>query len=249
MEEVYGLSRTEIALSPMKVLDPDERLGHMITELKAARPIQYVLGYGYFCDLRLQLREGVLIPRPETEELVRWVVSTFKGTREGRILDIGTGSGCIAIALKSFLPGFDVSALDCSSEALAIAESNALENHCDISFRQCDILQQTPEDTFDCIVSNPPYVRLSEKPFMRRNVLDYEPESALFVTDDDPLLFYRTIATQALGLLPAGGYLFFEINENLGKETTDLLSGLEYTHIELRQDIFDRDRMIKAVRP
>lgn len=249
VEDVYGLSRTDIIISPCREIAPTPELDRMVGELKAGRPVQYVVGYTEFCALRFRLREGVLIPRPETEELVLWVIDTMQGVDGGSVLDIGTGSGCIAVALKSALPGLSVSAVDRSAEALEIAAGNAVSNHCTVNFSACDILRETPAGRFDCIVSNPPYVLLSEKALMRPNVLEYEPGMALFVDDSDPLLFYRTIATKALGMLLPGGYLFFEINEKFGRETCELLSALGFSSVELRRDIFDRDRMVRAVRP
>ncbi len=251
LEELYSLGRADLLLDHDKELMPDPRAEKMLGELLSGRPLQYVTGHGEFMGLDFKLGEGVLIPRPETEELVLWVIDSLRSASASapRILDIGTGSGCIAVSLKSALPHCNVSALDRSPEALAIAAENAGRNRCEIEFTEHDILGGMPRGEFDCIVSNPPYVLNSEATSMRSNVLDHEPHVALFVDDSDPLLFYRAIALGARESLSPGGLLFFEINERFGSETVDLLRSMGYEDIVLRRDIFDRDRMVKAVKP
>lgn len=218
-----------------------------IAALKHHKPIQYILGYENFCDLRFEVNECVLIPRPETQELVRWIAADNKKT--GTILDIGTGSGCIAISLANLLPDCKIEAWDISHEALGVATRNALLNNCAVEFVLKDILTYTPSDSkYDIIVSNPPYIKEEEKSLMEANVLHWEPQLALFVPDDDPLLFYRAIAQKALTMLNANGCLYFEINRAYGKETCAMLHSIGYCDIELRKDFAGNDRMIKATK-
>ncbi|MDD4637595.1 MAG: peptide chain release factor N(5)-glutamine methyltransferase, partial [Bacteroidales bacterium] len=197
--------------------------------------------------LIFHVRPGVLIPRPETEELVMRITDEWAG-KEIRLLDIGTGSVCIAISLASRLPQCKVSALDISMEALDIARENASLNSVVVDFQQKNILEESIDETFDVIVSNPPYVLEREKEVMEQNVLRYEPAVALFVPDADPLLFYRRIATLALQALSPEGTLYFEINQAYGKETKELLHTTGFSQVELVQDCFGKDRIIKAKR-
>ena len=187
-------------------------------------------------------------PRPETSELVQWI-KTECGTAKS-LLDIGTGSGCIAVSLAKLLPHMHVTAWDISPAALEIAQENSRANGCNVLFEQRDILTytHTATDKFDIIVSNPPYIKESEKEAMENNVLLWEPHLALFVPNDSPLLFYRTIAQKALTMLPAGGKLFFEINREHGAETIAMLQAMGYHDITLRKDFAENDRMIKAVK-
>ena len=218
--------------------------------LKAYEPIQYILGEAWFLDYKFHVRPGVLIPRPETEELIETIYLENKG-RHPKILDIGTGSGCIAISLALQLPGADVSAWDISEEALAIASENATLNHAAVTFNRVDILSFDPaaySGRFDIIVSNPPYVCESEKSEMSENVLNYEPHLALFVEDTDPLLFYRRIAETANTLLLPEGTLYYEINARFGNETKAMLESMGYKNVTILKDISGKDRMIKAVR-
>ena len=223
-------------------------LDNAIERLKNQEPIQYILGYSDFCGLRFKVTQATLIPRPETSELVEWIASKAAGNES--ILDIGTGSGCIAVSLAQKLPQSKVTAWDISPDALAVAAENSKANGCDVAFKQVDILTHEPTgEQFDVIVSNPPYIKENEKEAMHSNVLDWEPHTALFVPDSDPLLFYRTIAKKGLSLLKPGGRLYFEINRAHGKETMEILAALGYTSIELRKDFAENDRMIRAVKP
>ena len=223
-------------------------LDNVIERLKKQEPIQYILGYSDFCGLRFKVTPATLIPRPETSELVEWVASEATGKES--ILDIGTGSGCIAVSLAHKLPQSKVTAWDISNEALAVASENSKENGQTVTFEQVDILAHEPTGKqFDIIVSNPPYIKENEKEAMHSNVLHWEPHTALFVPDSDPLLFYRTIAKNSLILLKPGARLYFEINRAHGKETMEMLAALGYTNIELRKDFAENDRMIRAVKP
>jgi release factor glutamine methyltransferase len=200
--------------------------------------------------MKLYVNEQVLIPRPETEELVEWIAQTNKGKAHLRVLDIGTGSGCIPLALYQQLQQPEIHAIDISSGALEVARQNAATQQATIHFHQADILDNANWHVlpvFDCIVSNPPYITLSEKQEMQENVLAHEPHLALFVPDEDPLRFYRAIASFALQHLAPGGQLYFEINEAWGKETAELLTGKGFTNIELKQDLQGKDRMLKAL--
>lgn len=217
-----------------------------IEDLKQYRPIQYITGHTSFCDLDILVAPGVLIPRPETEEIVSHILPP--DSQRPAILDLCTGSGCIAIALKARYPEAQVFGIDISEQALTIARQNATHNGLLVNFLQCDILHDTPPlpvTHFDIIVSNPPYIRQSEKTMMRHNVLDHEPHLALFVPDDDPLRFYRAIAEYALQHLTAHGQLIFEINEHLGEATCQLLHQLGFT-TSLQKDFFEKDRSIIA---
>ena len=218
-------------------------------ELAAGCPIQYILGEAEFCGETFAVRSGVLIPRPETEELVMWAIEKSYGLLSPRILDVCTGSGCIAIALAKAFPSAMVFAFDISAEAMAVAQKNAECNHANVSFLIADILrEENPAgESYDIIVSNPPCVRDMEKTMMNRNVLDYEPHLALFVPDDDPLIFYRHIAEFATKHLKTGGKLYLEINEALGNETAALLEKQGYRCI-VHKDSFGKDRMIEAVK-
>jgi release factor glutamine methyltransferase len=191
----------------------------------------------------------VLIPRPETEELVRRVLTENVAGGDFRVLDIGTGSGAIAIALARAWPEAVVEAIDISPGALAVARENGQRNGVQVRFSACDILQEVPSGQFDVIVSNPPYVRPSERAQMHPNVLDHEPGLALFVPEEDPLLFYRRIATVARDLLQPGGRLYFEINEAMGAEIARLLTRLGYTSVEIRTDLSGKERIAQAVAP
>lgn len=241
-ESIYFLKESvELDESRQKLLND------ALAALKFHKPIQHILGYENFCDLRFEVNGDVLIPRPETQELVRWIATDSK--QASTILDIGTGSGCIAISLAKLLPNSRVEAWDVSPEALDVARRNSLLNSCTVEFALNDILTYTPGNSkYDIIVSNPPYIKEEEKSLMEANVLQWEPQLALFVPDDDPLLFYRTIAQKALTMLNTNGSLYFEINRAHGKETCAMLHSLGYCDIELRKDFADNDRMIKATK-
>lgn len=247
--ELLGVSQMTFYLKDDITLAAGQQtlLHKAIERLKKQEPIQYILGYSDFCGLRFKVTPATLIPRPETSELVQWVASEATGRK--RILDIGTGSGCIAISLAHKLPQSTLSAWDISADALTVAAENSRTHGTNITFAQRDILSHQPtHEQFDIIVSNPPYIKEHEKEQMEANVLNWEPHTALFVPNSDPLLFYRTIAQKGLTLLPPGGLLFFEINRAMGKETIEMLAALGYTGIELRKDIFGNDRMIRATK-
>ncbi|CAM3426732.1 peptide chain release factor N(5)-glutamine methyltransferase [Aequorivita lipolytica] len=245
-EEYLNLSRIEVALHPEKTISTEdaEKFQEALLQLKNYKPIQYIIGETEFYGLPFKVNKHTLIPRPETEELVEWILSKQKLIT---ILDIGTGTGCIAISLAKNLPNSKISALDISKEALKIAHQNAKLNKVEVEFFQADILKtKTLPKQYDVIVSNPPYVRELEKKQMQQNVLKYEPDSALFVKDEDPLLFYRAISQLAKTNLKANGKLFFEINEYLADELTQLLKSKGFQNIEVKKDIFGKDRMLKC---
>lgn len=241
--ELYGGKDKEISGKRLDVLN------EMIARLKKNEPIQYVIGAEVFCGWTFEVNENVLIPRPETQELVHWIVADWKSDAPCRILDVGTGSGCIAISLSKLLEGAEVEAWDISEGALRVARRNADRNEAQVLFRRVDVLKACTEDCrYDVIVSNPPYIAESEKQDMEANVLEWEPHTALFVPDADPLLFYRRIAELGVSMLNEGGALYFEINRAYGEETVRMLEGLGYKQIELRKDNWGNDRMIKANR-
>jgi release factor glutamine methyltransferase len=258
IEHYLNLERFILAIQPGITLTKEEEqpLFEALSELKLQKPLQYILGTAHFMDLELQVDENVLIPRPETEELVQWilldaersrsVISTTLNDHPLRILDIGVGSGCIAIALAKHLPNVTVFALDVSEGALNVARKNAASNGVDITFLHEDILDIELELDFDIIVSNPPYIRELEKEGIQKNVKDFEPDTALFVSDEDPLLFYRAIIDFAEKHLSEKGKLYFEINQYLGEETKALFHARNFSEIELRKDMFGNDRMLKA---
>lgn len=252
LEAVCGLSFTAQQLRKTETIGAAEfvEIKEIVARLKQMEPIQYILGDTFFYGLKFHVTPAVLIPRPETEELVDLIVKETVDNGS-RILDIGTGSGCIALALKSRLKNAAISGIDISAEALEIARLNNLANQLDVEFFQTDILNWENRDWpfFDVIVSNPPYVTESEKKLMLKNVLDFEPAQALFVPDTDPLLFYRTISLFALAKLNPGGKIFFEINENFGAETEILLARLGFVSIRILTDIHGKSRFAIATRP
>ena len=239
-------------------LEPDLRLSEseMLTfhfavkDLLKNKPIQYIIGETDFCDLKFKVNENVLIPRPETSELVMNIVKSQLSTfnLQLSILDIGTGSGCIAISLAKNIPGSNVYALDISEKALEVAKENAINNNVDVTFIHDDILslKNNIESKFDIIVSNPPYVRELEKAEMRDNVLNWEPHNALFVSDNDPLIFYRNILEFAKTHLNENGEIWLEINEYLGKEMTDLCKEYGFADVKIFEDFRGRERVVKA---
>tara|TARA_R110000796_G_scaffold77155_6_gene172354 strand:- start:5593 stop:6456 length:864 start_codon:yes stop_codon:yes gene_type:complete len=252
IDHYLGLERFILAMQPNLVVskENEDPLFFALSQLKQERPIQHILGKAHFCELEFRVDENVLIPRPETEELVYWIINEVqKGDprEEVKILDIGTGSGCIAISLAKNLPNAKVYALDISKKALQIAGENAKDNDVDIFFLEADILSlEGFKDKFDVIVSNPPYVRELEKLEMKNNVVEHEPGLALFVSDGDPLIFYKKITRFALSHLKKGGVLFFEINQYLGEEMKQLLEAENFSEIEPRKDMFGNDRMLKG---
>lgn len=249
---VAGIEKKEINLDPGRLVDGKtrEELLEKLSELKAHKPIQYVTEMAYFYDLELEVNPSVLIPRPETEELVKWV-SEENNERPGlRVLDIGTGSGCLILALGKLLKDPELTAIDISGDALHMAKKNAAKYRTMVSFNKTDILEEEKWNelgNFDLIVSNPPYVRESEKIGMRANVLDYEPSIALFVPDNDPLLFYRAIARFSKKHLSEKGRLYLEINESLGNEMIRLLKDEGFSEIILKKDMQGKDRMVRCI--
>lgn len=218
-------------------------LESIVAELAAARPVQYVLGEAEFCDLDFTVSEGVLIPRPETEELVEWVASGAK--RGARILDVGTGSGAIAVALAKKVEGADVVAVDISEKALQIAAENVARHSANVTLVKADALGDMSHlGQFDIIVSNPPYIPQSDIAAMHRNVVDYEPHTALFVADSDPLCFYRSIAQNGVKMLRDGGSLYFEIYERFGAQMVKMLEEMGYSDSEVVKDVFGKERMV-----
>ena len=243
VEECTGLTRTEILIgckdTKKNVFKQD--LEVILQKLRANEPIQYVFGHTEWLGLDLSLTGATLIPRPETAELVDWILSVLDVSRGLRVLDIGTGSGCIAIALKKHAPLWDVTGMDVSEEALAVAAGNGRKNGVAVHWVQADVLADNTiaERRWDVIVSNPPYICEKEKVDMQARVLDYEPGSALFVPDDDPLLFYRRIAS-----LKAADMVFFEINEAYGEQVCAMLCAMGYTDVELKMDMYGKARMV-----
>ena len=249
--EVFGFSTLELYGGKDKEFSEKHRsvLAEMIRRLQKNEPIQYIIGIESFCGLTFEVNSNVLIPRPETQELVSWIVEECQKEEAIRILDIGTGSGCIPVSLAKQLPRAEVESWDISEGALEVASRNCERNEVKVLLRRKDVLNAAPEGVFyDVIVSNPPYIADREKVDMEANVLDWEPSLALFVPDDDPLLFYRKIAQLGCEMLKEDGSLYFEINRAYGQETSLMLSELGYNQIELKKDSWGNDRMIKAKR-
>lgn len=249
IEHYLGLQRFILAMQPDYVVAKEEEASLFLTInlLKKQVPIQYILGTAHFMGLDFSVSSNVLIPRPETEELVSWILSETPLDREVNILDIGTGSGCIAISLAKNLPNAKVFALDVSKDALLVAKKNADNNGVLVTFLEHNILQEPNlQQKFDVIVSNPPYVRELEKKEMTANVLKHEPSLALFVSDKEPLTFYNAITNFAVKHLNENGKLYFEINQYLGFETQELLENQDFVTIELRKDMFGNDRMLRG---
>ena len=245
MQYLLVYNRSDCIINSNQVLNKSHlsKIKQIVAELKTHKPIQYILGETEFYGLKIKLNEHTLIPRPETEQLVDWILKeNFVAA-----LDIGTGSGCIPIALAKHTDA-KVLAIDVSEDALIIAEENAKNNEVEIDFIHQDILQTNSLQKVDLIVSNPPYVLESEKGKMQVNVLDYEPELALFVEDKNPLIFYKKIASLAIDFLNENGKLFFEINAKFGEETIEMLANIGFVNIELKKDMNDKDRMIKAIK-
>jgi len=254
IEALSGLSREERLLTPDKLLTDaqQQQLDEWKDQLMAYRPVQYVLGSCMFYGLQLRVSEPVLIPRPETEELVHWCLQALSGNKHAplRILDIGTGSGCIALALKKNLPAAQVFALDISGAALDIARRNAADNRLDVSFLQWDVLSGRLPGALpqmDVIISNPPYIMPGERESMLPNVTDYEPDTALFVTDNDPLQFYRAISGIAARILAPSGMLFFELHEHFATAVIGFLQSCQWQTL-LRNDMQGKARMLRGIR-
>ena len=255
MEKVCGITTTEVLMNHPRGETYRTELLAMSQRIAQGEPVQYVLGEADFCGMSMKVQPGVLIPRKETEELVAWVVEEGRGKKEAlHVLDIGTGSGCIAVTLAKTLEGAGVEAWDVSDVALQTAKENAERNSVTVGTKKVDVLMDnrlrtTDYGVFDVIVSNPPYICEEEKSEMERNVLEHEPSLALFVPDNDPLLFYRRIGELGLSILRGEGLLFFEINRRFGKEVVKMLQDMGYQDVELRQDQFGNDRMVKAIKP
>lgn len=254
LEDFHQMKRIDLALNPAFKFSEEEveKWNLVLEKLEQEIPIQYILGNAHFYGLEFEVNENTLIPRPETEELVEWIIQNnlkieeFKSRDFGiKILDIGTGSGCIAISLAKNLPHAKVFAIDVSEKALETAKRNASKNDVEVTFLLKNILETEDLETqFDIIVSNPPYVRNLEKEEIKKNVLEFEPHLALFVEDNDALIFYRKISELAQKNLTENGQLYFEINQYLGTEMIQLLELKNFKNIELRKDIYDNDRMI-----
>jgi release factor glutamine methyltransferase len=265
LEKVAGLPAAKALIADGNdLLCRRQTLLELAARVAKGEPVQYVLGEADFCGLTMKVRPGVLIPRPETEELVHWIVETLHtkqsavncqlSTVNYQLLDIGTGSGCIAVALAKKLEGAEVEAWDVSEVALEVTKENAEKNGVKVKVNKVDVLSpQTshlkPLTSYDVIVSNPPYICEEEREEMEKNVLEHEPELALFVPNHDPLLFYRQIVELGLTMLKEKGLLFFEINRRFGEEVVKMLQEKGYQEVELRQDLFGNDRMVKAIKP
>ena len=252
-EKLAGIKKIDFIKQP--ALEPEnkiaDKLDAVLQQLLQHTPVQYVLGEAWFCKMLFKVNQQVLIPRPETEELVNWLLNDYKEgglfPASASIIDIGTGSGCIAVALKKNLPAAIVSAIDFSAGALSIAKVNALTNKVEINFFQLDFLHEQLWETlpcFDIIVSNPPYIPISEKEQLDKNVTDYEPHSALFVPDNKPLLFYEKIALFGESNLKAGGSIYVEVHEKYAAQTAELFAAYRY-NVEIKKDIFEKERMLK----
>lgn len=250
-EKLIGITKIQVIANPNTPMSNDQnvKISNAMNRLLQNEPIQYIVGETEFYDLTFAVNSSVLIPRPETEELVYWILENYNNPNQ-KILDIGTGSGCIAITLCKNMKEPEVFALDISSASLEVAKINSAKNNTSIHFIETNILNANFSDLpteLDILISNPPYIKDSEKVLMKANVLDYEPEMALFVNDNDPLIFYRKIAELGKTNLKKNGMLFFEINEASGKEIETLLAKLDYSFIELKKDLYGKYRMIKAV--
>ena len=250
LEHYFKIDRIKMAMEPDLRLSESEMLTFhfAVKDLLKNKPIQYIIGETEFCDLKFKVNENVLIPRPETSEMVYKIVNSQQSTvnRHRSIIDIGTGSGCIAISLAKAFPESQVFALDVSEEALKVAKENAINNNVNVNFIHDNILnlKNIIETKFDIIVSNPPYVRELEKAEMHNNVLEWEPHKALFVSDNDPLIFYRGILEFAKSHLKENGEIWFEINEFLGKEMTDLCHELGFSNVEIHKDFRGKERIL-----
>lgn len=250
LRHFYGVDRLQVSMNESISLPKgeEEKVSQIIHRLLKEEPLQHILGSVEFYGLEFKVDQRALIPRPETEELVDWVIENHL-ERNLQLLDIGTGTGCIPISLAKKMNSVSVSAIDVSKDALQLAEENAFENKATIAFEQLDILKTELTGRYDIIISNPPYIPEADKAAMTANVLDYEPGLALFVADHDPLLFYNRIADLSMKSLNPQGTLYFEIHEDYGDEVVGLLKAKGYKDIELRQDLQGKDRMTKATKP
>ena len=262
LEKVAGLPTAKALIADGNdLLCRRQTLLELTARVAQGEPVQYVLGETDFCGLTMKVKPGVLIPRPETEELMNWMVEEVRNQSTPNnpntpttLLDIGTGSGCIAVALAKKLEQAEVEAWDVSDVALEVTRENAERNGVKVKVNKVDVLSPhtshlSPLTSYDLIVSNPPYICEEEKEEMEKNVLEHEPALALFVPNHDPLLFYKRIADLGLSMLKEDGLLFFEINRRFGTEVVKMLQEKGYQEVELRQDLFGNDRMVKAIKP
>lgn len=250
LDVCFGLSKADILCGAVEEMTAEKtaELNKIFGRLMEGEPVQYVLGRAEFCGRWFDVRPGVLIPRPETEELCAWITADSKASASPKVLDIGTGSGCIAITLQLDMPESKVTAWDISADALDVARENAKQLGANVSFVKQDALNAKPEGEWDVIVSNPPYICEKEKKDMAVNVLEHEPHTALFVPDADPLLFYRAITRLAVQTLSKGGRLYFEINPIYADDTCHMMRAEGMTAVELRSDMYGKQRMAKGVK-
>ncbi len=249
-KDVLGYNTIQLILNenellPAAIFEQLDQIAHLLNQ---HQPVQYILGHEEFMGLDFIVNNSVLIPRPETEELVEWILKDQVKSNTITILDIGTGSGCIAISLKKNIPSAIVDAIDVSEEALIVAQKNEKRNKVEINFTNADILKYDLQKSYDVIVSNPPYVLEKEKELMNKNVLDYEPATALFVENNDPLIFYKRIVHLAIDHLKNKGSLYFEINESYALDTINLFDSNHWASTEIKRDIRGKERMIKAIK-
>lgn len=250
LDVCFGLSKADILCGAVEEMTAEKtaELNKIFGHLTEGEPVQYVLGRAEFCGRWFNVRPGVLIPRPETEELCAWITADSKASASPKVLDIGTGSGCIAITLQLDMPESKVTAWDISADALDVARENAQRFGANVNFVKQDALNAKPEGEWDVIVSNPPYICEKEKKDMAVNVLEHEPHTALFVPDADPLLFYRAITRLAVQTLSKGGRLYFEINPIYADDTCRMMRAEGMTAVELRSDMYGKQRMAKGVK-
>lgn len=256
IESITGLSKSERLIQVQQILNEDQisRFEEMKEELKHGRPIQYVIGYTWFCDLKFDVDERVLIPRPETEELVHHAIEIIEKESKNnkppyRVLDIGTGSGCIAVSIKKKIAAVEVVAMDISKDALNLAEQNAIQNQVKIEFIQKNILEHIEVDglpCFDFIISNPPYIPPSDKNSMEKHVLNFEPHAALFTSEQNPLEFYQAIVKFSEFHLTRGGHLAFETHVAYAEEIAEWIKQFEYEEVEIKKDLHGNNRMVFA---
>lgn len=250
LDVCFGLSKADILCGAVEEMTAEKtvELNKIFNRLTKGEPVQYVLGRAEFCGRWFNVRPGVLIPRPETEELCAWITADSKASASPEVLDIGTGSGCIAITLQLDMPESKVTAWDISADALDVARENAQQLGANVNFVKLDALNAKPEGEWNVIVSNPPYICEKEKKDMAVNVLEHEPHTALFVPDADPLLFYRAITRLAVQTLSKGGRLYFEINPIYADDTCRMMRAEGMTEVELRSDMYGKQRMAKGVK-
>lgn len=250
LDVCFGLSKADIMCGAVEEMTAEKaaELNKIFGRLMEGEPVQYVLGRAEFCGRWFDVRPGVLIPRPETEELCAWITADSKASGSPKVLDIGTGSGCIAITLQLDMPESKVTAWDISADALDVARENAQQLGANVNFVKLDALNAKPEGEWDVIVSNPPYICEKEKKDMAVNVLEHEPHTALFVPDADPLLFYRAITRLAVQTLSKGGRLYFEINPIYADDTCCMMQAEGMTAVELRSDMYGKQRMAKGIK-